>query len=43
MPAAAVSEGDSGLPAFGWDSIFQPVGYESTYAQIPKDVRFYAL
>lgn len=43
MPAAAVSESESGLPAFGWDSIFQPVGYDSTYAQIPKDVRTSAL
>jgi len=22
---------------FGWDPIFQPVGYEKTYAELPKD------
>lgn len=39
VPAASLPSAGTALPAFGWDAIFQPVGFEKTYAEIPKDVR----
>lgn len=24
---------------FGWDPVFQPDGFEQTYAELPKDVK----
>ena len=40
VPATPPSPGaDPAVPAFGWDPIFRPLGFEETYAQIPKEVR----
>lgn len=35
VPARKKGEG----PAFGWDPVFQPQGFEQTYAEMDKEVK----